>query len=132
LPSRTRRPAAVIRIDFHCARAREHAIGARLREAGTCSGRHSQVFTGLSPFNRYRDTPFQYMEPNLAMALAAACVSRRAFSLRFAHRDADLHAVHARVIASTPRRKKRGRTAPERRRPFLRLAQVVVELPCWG
>jgi hypothetical protein len=45
------------------------------------SGRHSQVFTGLSPFNRYRDTLFQCMEPNLAMALAPACVSRRAFSL---------------------------------------------------
>jgi Ca2+-binding RTX toxin-like protein len=36
------------------------------------------VFIGLSPFNRYRDTPFQCMEPNLAMALASACVPRRA------------------------------------------------------
>ena len=44
------------------------------------SGRHSQMFTGLSPFNRYRDTLFQCMEPNLAMALAPMCVSRRAFS----------------------------------------------------
>jgi hypothetical protein len=45
------------------------------------SGRHSQMFTGLSPFNRYRDTLFQCMEPNLAMALAPACVSGQAFSL---------------------------------------------------
>ena len=57
---------------------RTDAVG--LDVTSVVPGRHSQVFTGLSPFNRYRDTPFQYMEPNLAMALATR-VSCRAFSL---------------------------------------------------
>jgi hypothetical protein len=46
---------------------RTDAVGLDVTPA--VSGRHSQVFTGLSPFNRYRDTLFQCVEPNLTMGL---------------------------------------------------------------
>jgi hypothetical protein len=70
---------------------RTDAVGLDVTPA--VSSRHSKVFSGLSLFNRYRDTLFQCVEPNLTMgldghrlgplcdfqvmALARACVSRR-------------------------------------------------------